>query len=84
MYTNHDRLIMAEHDKYGIWYFTNRKKIERSLHIVQALMDYYIRKAERNDEQYWKVGEWTFCWVENDGDIIYKYINPERENIFGN
>ena len=80
---NHDKLLMADHDEYGIWYFTNRKKIERVFGINQSLFDYYLKKAASKGDKYWKLDDWTFSWVENDGDIIYKFINPEKETIFG-
>ena len=79
----HNKLIMAEHDKYGIWYFTNRKKIEWALEIFQGSIDWFMRKAALKGENTWKVRDWTFSWVDDSDNIIYKYINPERKDIFG-
>lgn len=78
---NHDTLLCAEHDTYGIWYFTNRKKVERALGIVQPLQDYHMRKSQISGEKTWKIKGWTFSWVENGDDIIYKYINPEYDKF---
>lgn len=78
----HDDLICAKHKIYGRWYYTNRKKIEKTLKINQALFDYYMDKAKRNGKKSWDIRDWNFSWVENGDNVKYKYINPEKEDIF--
>lgn len=64
------KLIKAEHYEKGIWYFTSKYKVAEWLDIKQSLLEYYIRVNK-------PYKGWSFETIDG-GDIMCKYINPER------
>ena len=66
-----NELLMVEHPKRGIWYFTNMQKAADWIGIqrTQLLQCFGKRKLEYKD--------YTFEWVDGS-DVKYKCINPEK------
>jgi len=65
------KLIKAEHPEQGIWYFTTQSKAAEYIGCTQTqirmVLTDFMNKAKG----------WTLEYTE-DGDILNKYINPEK------
>lgn len=65
------RLIKAENNEKGIWYFSNIRKCAQFINSGDSNINTSLNKTGR------KVKGWYLKWIESD-DIISKYIDPEK------
>jgi len=66
-----NRLVLAEHPEYGIWYFTTEYKAAKYIGVQGAQVMYAILKNNT-------LKGWNFSVIEDGGDIPNKYINPTK------
>ena len=64
------KLIMAEHQQKGIWYFSTLRKCAAYIGAADSNVRSAITKK-------WKCSGWSIEEIESD-DILSKYIDPER------
>lgn len=65
------KLIKAEHNEKGIWYFSTIRKCSQFIDSVDANVNTSLKRTHR------KVKGWELEWIES-GEILSKYIDPER------
>lgn len=63
------KLFMIEHDKFGIYYFTNASKVARALGTTYA----YLHRKLKNGPC--KLKGWHIEEIEDNGDIMSMYID---------
>lgn len=64
------RLIKAEHNENGIWYFSNIRKCAQYIGAGDPNVNISLNKTHR------PVKGWNLEWIEAY-DIICKYIDPD-------
>jgi len=67
------KLVKAEHNEQGIWYFTTKAKAARYINTSPTYLDYCLT-MERPCK------DWNLELIESD-DIICKFIDPERKYV---
>ncbi len=63
------KLIMVEHDKHGIWYFSTQSKVARALDTTYA----YLHSKMKDGSCTLK--GWHIEEIDDSGDIISMYID---------
>ena len=65
------RLIKAEHNEKGIWYFSNIRKCAQYIGAGDPNVNTSLNKTHR------PVKGWNLEWIESDS-ILSKYIDCDR------
>ena len=68
-----NRLVLAEHPEFGIWYFTSEYKAAKCIGVQGAQVIYAMSKGN-------KINGWEFKWVDGS-DVLYKFVNPSKEEV---
>lgn len=66
------KLIKAEHNEKGIWYFSNIRKCAQFIGSGDSNINTSLHKTGR------KVKGWELEWIVSD-DILSKYIDCESQ-----
>lgn len=65
------KLIKAEHNEKGTWYFTNMHKAAVYIGTSSTNLNLVVKGI------YKQFNGWNISWIESE-DILCKYINPEK------
>lgn len=68
------KLILADHDVYGTWYFTNFHNATETTGVIgdKIKLSMYEKKKYKG---------WLFEWVDNI-QVFTNLINPKKEQIY--